>query len=264
MRTALAYEWWRMRTLRSTWWMVSATLIVTALLALAFGSFIRDMSAEEGQPVPPCELLIIMLTKSPLTPVIAGTLGVQAMGHEYRHGTIRTILTLTPRRSVVFGAKVASTVAFSLLLALANLAVAWTVALVMRNGDSLTGVSFTVLLRVHIGQIVLIAGWGLAGVALGSLIRSQTVGLLTMLAIPFMVEPMLRAVFSNSGQPLLEHAAKFLPFTAGSALTSVADASTTLMDSSAQLHPLAAGVAFLSSVMVMTAAAATAFYQRDA
>ncbi|WP_430478992.1 hypothetical protein ACQZM9_18460 [Streptomyces sp. P11-1] len=264
MRTALAYEWWRLRTLRSTWWTAAATLAVTALLALAFGALIQDMSAEEGQAVPVSELLVIMLTKSPLTPVIAGTLGVLAMGHEYRYGTIRTTLALTPRRPVAFGAKAASIAAFSTVLALANLAVAWAVALPLLAGESLEGVSAGLLVRVHIGQILLIAGWGLAGVALGALIRSQTVALLTLLAVPFVLEPMLRAVLANSGQPVLETAAMFLPFTAANAMTGAADTSATLLDNSAQLGPLAGGLVFLTLITAKTAAAAATFHHRDA
>ncbi|UUN27770.1 ABC transporter permease [Streptomyces sp. FIT100] len=264
MRTALAYEWWRLRTLRSTWWTAAATLMVTALLALAFGALIKDMSADRGQAVPVSELLVIMLTKSPLTPVTAGALGVFAMGHEYRYGTIRTTLALTPRRSVAFGAKAVSIAAFSAVLALANLAVAWAVALPVLAGESLSGVPAALLVRVHIGHVLLVAGWGLAGVALGALIRSQTVALLTLLAVPFVVEPMLRAVLANSGQSLLERVAMFLPFTAGSAMTGAADAGSALLDSGAQLGPLAGGVVFLALITAKTAAAATAFRRRDA
>lgn len=264
MITALAYEWWRLRTLRSTWWMATATVMVTALLALAFGALIEDMSADQGSSVPAFELLVIMLTKSPLTPVIAGVLGILATGHEYRYGTIRTTLALTPRRSVAFGAKAASIAAFSVLLALANLAAAWAVALVLGAGGSLAGESPALLARVHLGQVLLVVGWGLAGVALGALMRSQTVALLTLLAVPFVLEPMLRAVLAHSGQSVLEHAAMYLPFTAGSAMTSVADSGTTLVDNSGQLGPLTGGMVFLALVAAKTAAAAGAFQHRDA
>jgi ABC-2 type transport system permease protein len=264
MTTALAHEWWRLRTLRSTWWMAAATVIVTAVLAVAFGALIKDMSADQGQAVPVSELLVIMLTKSPLTPVIAGVLGVFAMGHEYRYGTIRTTLVLTPRRPVAFAAKAVSIAAVSVVLALANLAVAWAVALPLLAGESLADVPATLLVRVHMGQVLLIVGWGLAGVALGALIRSQTAALLVLLAVPFVLEPMLRAVLTHSGQSVLQHAAKFLPFTAGSAMTGAADAGTTLMDSSAQLGPLAGGMVFLAVIAAKTAAAATTFQRRDA
>ncbi|MGW8954724.1 hypothetical protein [Streptomyces sp. NPDC055709] len=264
MTTALAYEWWRLRTLRSTWWTAAATLIVTTLLAWAFGALIKDMAAGEGQPLPVSELLVIMLTKSPLTTVIAGTVGAFAMGHEYRYGTMRTTLALTPRRPIAYGAKAVSVAAFSALLALANLAVAWTVALTLLAGESLEGVSAALLLRVHLGQVTLVVGWGLAGVALGALIRSQTVALLTLLTIPFVVEPMLRAILANSGQAVLERTATFLPFTAGNAMTAAADASNTVLDSSTQLGPLAGGMVFLTVITATTAAAATAFQRRDA
>lgn len=264
MRAALAYEWWRLRTLRSTWWMAVATLISTALLALAFGALIKDMSADQGKGVPVSELLVIMLTKSPLTPVIAGTLGVFAMGHEYRHGTIRTTIALIPRRLTAFGAKAMSIAAAGAVLALANLAVAWVVALPLLAGESLTDVPAALLARVHIGQVLLTVGWGLLGVALGTLLRSQTVALLVLLAVPFVVEPMLRAVLMHSGQSVLEHVGMFLPFTAGSAMTSAADAGTTLMDASAQPGPLAGGVVFLALVAGKTAMAVTSFQRRDA
>ncbi|MEU6708134.1 ABC transporter permease [Streptomyces wuyuanensis] len=264
MTTALAYEWWRLRTLRSTWLTAAATLVVTALLALAFGSLIKDMSADQGQPVPVSELLTIILTKSPLTPVIAGTLGAFAMGHEYRYGTIRTTLVLTPRRPIAYGAKAATIAAFSALLALANLTMAWTVALFQLAGESLEGVSVALLVRVHIGQVLLVVGWGLAGVALGALIRSQTVALLTLLTVPFVVEPILRAVLSNSGQAILERAAMLLPFTAGSAMTGASGGNTTLLESSTQLGPLVSGLVFIALVTAITAVAATLFQRRDA
>ncbi|MFH8404046.1 ABC transporter permease [Streptomyces sp. NPDC018019] len=264
MSTALAYEWLRLRTLRSTWWAAATTLIVTALLALAFGALIKDMSANRGQAVPGSELLVIMLTKSPLTPVIAGVLGVFAMGHEYRYGTIRTTLALFPDRSITYCAKTASIAAFSALLALVNLVVAWAVALPLLAGESLEGLSATLLFRVHIGQVLLTVGWGLSGVALGTLIRSRTTALALLLAFPFVAEPMLRAVLANSGQAVLEHAAMFLPFTAGGAMTSAADVDTTLLDNGTHLGPLAGGAVFLALITIETAAAVTVFRRRDA
>ncbi|WKV72882.1 hypothetical protein AW27_015880 [Streptomyces sp. PCS3-D2] len=72
------------------------------------------------------------------------------------------------------------------------------------------------------------------------------------------------SVLTNSGQPVLERAGAFLPFTAGGAMTSAADTSTTLLDSSAQLGPFVGGMVFLALIAAKTAAAVTAFQRRDA
>ncbi|MFJ5679151.1 ABC transporter permease subunit [Streptomyces sp. NPDC093097] len=264
MRLALAYEWCRLRTLRSTWWLAVTTLLVTAALAWAFGALLGNMATEVGQAPPVTEALVIMLTKSPVTPVIAGVLGVFAMGHEHRYGTIRTTLAVTPHRVTAFAAKALSIGAFSTLLAFANLAVAWLVALPLIGGDRWEGVSLPLLVRVHLGQVLLVLGWGLAGVALGTMIRSQTAALLTLLAVPLVVEPMLRAALRSSGQALLTTASSFLPFTAGNAMTGVPGTDGTLLDNASQLGPLAGGLAFFAVIALKGVSAVMLFRTRDA
>ncbi|WDO11360.1 ABC transporter permease subunit (plasmid) [Streptomyces murinus] len=263
MKTAIAYEWCRVRTLRSTWWLAATTLLASALLTWAFGTLLSHMTATSGTTVPGHEALVAMLIKSPLTPAVAGTLGVFAMGHEYQHGTIRTTLMVTPRRLTALCAKGLSIGCFSMLLALANLSVAWLVVFATTT-VSLEDPAPATLLRVHVGQVLLVLGWGLAGVFLGALIRSQTTALFTLLSVPFIAEPILRALLRSSGQPLLEQASALLPFSAASALTDAPTTDTSVLAGTAQLSPLAGGLVFFTSIAVQGAAASTLLTKRGA
>jgi ABC-2 type transport system permease protein len=102
MRNALRYEWMRLRTLRSTWWLTGLSLLVAGLLGLPAlglkGSLtVRDygdiMTGGGGGAVFLVSILLSMI-------------GVFAIGHEYRYGTIRPTLSALPRRSTVLAAKV--------------------------------------------------------------------------------------------------------------------------------------------------------------
>src|SRR5690606_18903011 len=131
LKAALAYEWIRLRTLRSTWWMLGISLIVTALLTLAFSGLILDLQAASGQGVSGTEAVIVVLTRSVLTPVVAGLIGVFAIAHDLRYGAIVTTLLVTPRRIVALAAKALVVSSAAATLALANLAVAWVAGLVV-------------------------------------------------------------------------------------------------------------------------------------
>lgn len=167
MKAALAYEWIRLRTLRSTWWMLGISLIVTALLTLAFSGLILDLQAASGQGVSGTEAFIVVLTRSVLTPVVAGLIGVFAIAHDLRYGTIVTTLLVTPRRIVALAAKALVVSSAAATLALANLAVAWVAGLVVLRDRVSMDLALYDLVRAQLGFVLLVVGWSLIGLAFG-------------------------------------------------------------------------------------------------
>jgi len=99
LREAMAAEWTKLWSVRSTMWTLAATgLAVVGLCALSTGT----VSASDIIDDPTRRSLIGVF----LGQLIFGVLGVLVMSAEYGTGTIRATLSAVPRRNVVLAAKV--------------------------------------------------------------------------------------------------------------------------------------------------------------
>src|SRR5947209_1028416 len=100
LRRAMAAEWTKLWTVRSTMWTLVATgIAVIGLSALSTGT----ISAHDIIEDPTRRSLIGIF----LGQLIFGVLGVLVISAEYGTGTIRATLSAVPRRPVVLGAKIA-------------------------------------------------------------------------------------------------------------------------------------------------------------
>lgn len=99
LRRAMAAEWTKLFSVRSTLWTLVATgVAVIGLSALSTG--VRSASDIVDDPTR-LSLIGIFLGQ-----LIFGVLGVLVMSAEYGTGTIRATLSAVPRRPVVLGAKI--------------------------------------------------------------------------------------------------------------------------------------------------------------
>ena len=99
LRGAVAAEWTKLWSVRSSMWSLAATgLAVVGLCALSTGT----VSASDIIEDPTRRSLIGVF----LGQLIFGVLGVLVMSAEYGTGTIRATLSAVPRRSVVLAAKI--------------------------------------------------------------------------------------------------------------------------------------------------------------
>ena len=111
MTAALKYEWRRITTLRSTWWLsggalmagVGLTFLVAWCLRLSSGGDITDGSSQRGRSL--IEIVETLMTQFSnfdpmfyLVAYIVAIVGIFSWGHEYRHGMIRATLTAIPQR----------------------------------------------------------------------------------------------------------------------------------------------------------------------
>ncbi|MEU8803971.1 ABC transporter permease [Spirillospora sp. NPDC048819] len=192
MTDALAAEWYKLRSIRSTYWVLAATalfLVVVLLLALQMAHIWDGLPAERR-----AEFLLRPLQE--IGGWVAGlclaVLGVLSVTSEYRTGMIRTTFAALPRRRTVLAAKAA---------------VVGTVALVA--GEAMTIGSFLGT-RLIIGDrpfpdqqasiahdlpgFVIsgtsVAMFALLGLSLGALLRS-TAGALVSVVLLWHVVPML-------------------------------------------------------------------------
>jgi ABC-2 type transport system permease protein len=91
-------EWIKLRSLRSTWWVLAATVAGAVAIAVAVGVNTRDAAAD---------LTNNALAGISLGLLLTGVLGVLVMTGEYSSGMIRATLAAIPNRPLVLAAKAA-------------------------------------------------------------------------------------------------------------------------------------------------------------
>ena len=106
-RTVAAMEWRKLRTVRSTWYILAffaVSMIGVAVLALSHEGYARMSAADRASFDPTHDSLIIGLV---LGQLLTGTLGVLTITAEFSSGMIRATFAAAPRRGIVLGAKAA-------------------------------------------------------------------------------------------------------------------------------------------------------------
>lgn len=200
---AAGAEWVRLRTVRTTWaCLLAATVVVVGLGAIAAADE-AEGTATAGNP--------IVSTFAGEYGVLLGQFGLLvlvllAVTQEYASGAIGPSLQWTPRRGVLFAARVAvptvvATVAGVLLALTADLvALLIDPGLTLPLGDAVSG-----LARV---AVVLVAG-SLLAVGVGLLLRSTAAGLATV----FLLQLVLPFLLQSFGVGWLNDLAMWLPGT---------------------------------------------------
>jgi ABC-2 type transport system permease protein len=117
MTDVLAAEWIKLRSVRSTYWTVLVSTVLTVAVALLTA---RNVVAHAAD-LSPADLaerdpLATVLTGLYVTQVGFGLLGVLAIGSEYATGQIRTTFTAVPRRPHVLVAKAVAAGAVALVV----------------------------------------------------------------------------------------------------------------------------------------------------
>jgi ABC-2 type transport system permease protein len=258
---ALRYEWVRLRTLRSTWWLLLFALVLNSMIAYAVA---YSMRAEDRLDT---EMVTTLLTGgagvAPLAfpAVLMGVVGIFAFGHEYRHRLIRTTLAVIPRRGVLLAAKVVVTALWSALAAVLAIAcasaIAW-VALGSRWTPALLRQGQTP--RVLLGFVGLVVLTALLGLALAGLFRNVPAALVVLLVTPLIVEPVVTVLVQFDALQSVQSVGRYLPFTAGQRMLAVSGVPPGDL---ATLTPLYGGLTFLGYVAAGTALTGLLLRTRD-
>ncbi|MFJ8295481.1 ABC transporter permease subunit [Streptomyces sp. NPDC094447] len=187
---ALASEWTKIRSVRSTLW----TLGVMVLLMLAIGLGVAAIAASSEAPMGDESALGFGFFGMLPASICVITLGVLTIASEYGTGMIRTTLTACPSRARVLTAKaiVFFLLVFTVTTVVATLVGLGQVALV----DSAAAPSASDWLRATVGAGAYLALLGLLSLALGTLIR-HSAGAITVM-IGLLLLPLVAALFMFS------------------------------------------------------------------
>ncbi|MFG2375712.1 ABC transporter permease subunit [Streptomyces sp. NPDC048504] len=195
---SLHAEWTKLRTLPSTWWLLAATVALTAAVGAAAASSVTTHIC----PSPAAcheDMAKLAFTGVQLSQAICLVLGALSIGAEYATGTIRTTLTAMPGRWRVLASKAAT---LSLLTAVAGaLGVLSALGLAHLIVPPPTdGATF----RAAVGSILILVLVTLLGLSLATLLR-DTAGAITLgLGILYVVPLLSHLVNSPTWQHRLQ------------------------------------------------------------
>ena len=245
MRALIRSELSKLRSTRTTLGLFAAMTGLVVLAVVLHSLLPADQLAKR-----PSQLMVLGRGEF-LGALFGALLGALSVTTEFRHGTIRPTLLVTPRRPRVVAAKVAASVVFGTVFGVAAGAAGVLVGVAAfgaRGIDlALDGGDYALLVA---GSAAAGALWAGIGVGLGALVRQQVPTVVGICAWLLFVEGLLVGDLVGIGD-----VSKFLPGSAAAAISG--------QEPGTLLGPVA-GLALLFGYVVVSAAAGTfAFDRRD-
>lgn len=221
MTGVLRSEWTKLRSVRSTWWLLSVTVILTVGVA-AFVS----TSGPSGKAASPATFARSTEYGSVLSQLALLVLGVMVFTGEYHSGMIRASLSVVPRRLLLLWGKIGVFGAVVLALSLVSSVAAFVLGGLVHqpHGRAHAWFGDPQVTRIVIGAGLVLAVTGIFGLALGAIIRNTAAGVSTIAAIFFVLPLLLRIALPSSDQGFL----RLMPSNAGDALWNAALSPTSM------------------------------------
>jgi ABC-type transport system involved in multi-copper enzyme maturation permease subunit len=213
MSDALRYEWMRIRTLRSTYWLTGLGILITAGIAFIVAMVTRN---DPTTPVIVANVLLGGGEFATFIPVLMAIMGVLAVGHEYRYGTIQPTLAAVPQRSRLLTAKIVVVALVALIVVAVSLAINTAIGVIFWG--ELPDLATEPLDEVIPGYFVMVLLWAILGIALAQLFRGVPSAIVVLLVTPLIVEGLITGLSTIPALDWLVPVVKFLPFTAGARL----------------------------------------------
>ncbi|MEU0772030.1 ABC transporter permease subunit [Streptomyces albogriseolus] len=209
-RAAVAFEWTKIRTMRSSLWSLVLCFLVSVLIALLFGWVLRgaydDMSAESKADFDPIGSGFNGLRLGMISLVVFGVLTVTS---EYSSGTIRGSLAAVPRRGVFYAAKVLTGTAVALAASVVVVLVTFFTAQTAIGEAHNASITDDGALRAVVGSILYMTMICAFSMGLATVLRSPALTLGILVPLFFMVSEILNNL------PGVQKVAQFLPDAAG-------------------------------------------------
>lgn len=228
MITALRTEYRKLVTTR-LWWtlmlcMAGYMAFLGAIMAFVFtqaggAGMTTGFGGEAAPALDPRDVARTVYTLAPalgyVFPVVVGALSVTT---EFRHKTMTPTFLAEPRRGVVLGAKLLSSLPVGLVMGLAGtLGTVLAGAAVLALRGEPTFLSDPQVLGTLARSVLALTVWAMVGVGFGAAMPSQVAAVVTLLAFTQFVEPMVRLLL-GAFEPTAG-VVRWLPGAAGEAIT---------------------------------------------
>ena len=213
----LRSEFWKLRTVRSTYWALLAAVVFNIALAALLAVFLPGhLSAHTKATI---DSTRVSLGGLHLSQVAFGMLGVLVITSEYGTGMIRATLAAVPQRRLMLTAKTTVFAVTALITGITSCFAAYAAfQSLLPSGDSMrTSLSDPGVLRAVTGAGLYLTMLGLFGLGLGAIIRSSTGAVATLLGVLF-VPSLLVTLLPQSWQDTI---GPYLPMNAGETIITV-------------------------------------------
>jgi ABC-2 type transport system permease protein len=220
----LRSEFCKLRSVRSTFWALSAAVAFNVVAAALLAIFLPGHLSAHGKAT--IDSTRLSLGGMHLSQVAIGVLGVLVITGEYGSGMIRATLAAVPQRRLMLAAKMIVFAAAAVIAGiLASFAAYFTFQAFLPSGDALrTALSDPGVLRAVTGGGLYLAVLGLFGLGLGAILRSSA-GAVAALFGALFVPPLIMTLLPASWQDTVS---PYLPMQAGAAVFSVRHEAHTL------------------------------------
>jgi ABC-2 type transport system permease protein len=244
-------EWTKIRSVRSTVW----SLGVAVLFLIGIG-ILACLIAESRYPDLRGDFhpLTQSLRGVNLAQFAVGVLGVLTITAEYSTGMIRSSMCAVPKRLPVLWAKALVFGAVTFAITLPAIVIAFLIGQSILTGHHLdVSLSTPGVLRSLFGAALFLTVMGLFGLGLGTIIRTTAGGISALVAIVFVIPPILEAILTTN---LANDINPYLPLSAGGAIWTINPDPNTL-------SPWAGFAVFCAYAVVSLAIGAVVLRRRD-
>ncbi|MEU8824600.1 ABC transporter permease [Streptomyces sp. NPDC048636] len=214
---AVAFEWIKARSIRSTWWTLAAAACITVGIGVLGGHQARP-SDDTGN------VMGNILVGISLGQVAVCLFGVLTATSEYGTGSIRSTFTAVPDRLRLLAAKALVVLTVSLVAGMAIVFATFAAGtLALEPGVEVPSLSDGAVLRALVGGGCYLALLGVFALALGLVLRASAGGITAAVSITFIL-PTVFQMLGRNGEPLR----KWWPTDAGQQILRVTPSSTDL------------------------------------
>ena len=246
-------EWIKLWSLRSTYWTMLATLAAMVLIAVMLG--VASMADEQldGR-------MAIGMGYS-FAQVVVGVLGVLTITGEYTTGMIRSTLAAVPNRLPALAAKAVLVAGLGFVLGVVGVALSYVVSYPLLGADGAASLSDPQVQRIFWGSGLYLAGVGLLGLGLGTLVRHTAGAVALILGVLLLLSTVWQLLMMTSDW--FTRAYPYLPSTAGERIATP-EVTTAITDAPQVLSPWVGFGVFMGYVAVILVAAGVLLKRRDA
>ena len=223
---ALRSEWTKLRSVRSTFWALTATVV----LGIALGAVISAATAHAYAKFSVAAKLSwdptgVSQSGVAIAQVAIAVLGVLCISSEYSSGMIRTSLIAVPKRGRVLAAKSMVFAVVTFVVGEVVCFVAFFVGQALISGHAPhAALGDPGVARAVAGAGLYLTALAVLSVAAGALLRRPAAAIVAMVAVLFVLPGIAQALPDSWRNPVTE----FWPTQAGSQLTSVHHSAHTL------------------------------------
>ncbi|MFD4640827.1 ABC transporter permease [Lentzea sp. NPDC058436] len=242
-------EWIKLISVRS-----STICLANAAVAMLFAVVMLPVKSMASAVVVDDDPVATVLSGAEFAGLAVGVLGVLMASTEYATGMVRVVLTAVPSRLPVLFAKIVALVAlvFPAMLVMSLVAFFGGMAVLDATGGAVIGLADPGALRAVVGAAVSLAGVGVIGIALGTLLRTTAAAVTAVITLVFLM-PNLGDLLPQSWR---ENVLKYLPAKA-------IDAFVHTVQDPALLSPAAGALVFGAWIVVVVGAAVVRLRGRD-